>query len=73
MIMGDQPQRHIHYVKTTFGQKLFYIGAGALLYWFAFANGCDKTKAYFSRVSRATPAVAEGYYQTFVEEPLQRR
>ncbi len=52
--MGEV-QRHIHYERTSFTKKLFYVGMGAALYWFAFAGGCQKTKAFYSHAMENTP------------------
>lgn len=54
IIMGDV-QRHIHYERTPFMKKMFYVGVGAALYWFAFAGGCQKTKALYSHAMENTP------------------
>jgi hypothetical protein len=48
-------QRHIHYERTPFVRKLFYIGLGAALYWTAFAGGCSKAKSLCAHAMENPP------------------
>lgn len=50
-------QRHVHYERTPFMRKLFYVGIGAALYWFAFAGGCEKAKAFYMHTRETSHAV----------------
>lgn len=54
-------QRHVHYVKVPFMSKLFYVGVGALLCYFAYAGGCSKVKSMLNRQS-AAPSVTQCAY-----------
>lgn len=64
--MAD-PQRHVHYTKTTFGQKLFYVGLGALIYWLSASGGCQKAKSYLNEKIRR-PAIERS--QSGLEQKL---
>jgi len=44
--MGEQ--KHVHYTKPTFGQKVLYAGIGFGIYWLTFAGGCEKVKQYMN-------------------------
>lgn len=54
-------QRHVHYTKVPFLSKMFYVGVGALIYWMAAGNGCNRVKAFTSHAMENTP-VQNMYY-----------
>jgi hypothetical protein len=53
--MMSDDQKHIHYTKTSFWGKMFYIAAGAALYWMAFNGGCEKVKSFSSHAMENAP------------------
>jgi len=55
-------QRHIHYERTPFTRKLFYIGMGAALYWFMFSDGCSKAKSLCSNAMDNAPEQIQRIY-----------
>jgi hypothetical protein len=57
-------QRHVHYTKVPFSSKLFYIGVGAALYYFAFAGGCQKAKAANEQASIPNLPVSGSYQKS---------
>jgi hypothetical protein len=52
--MGDV-QRHVHYERTPFARKLFYVGLGMAAYWFMFAGGCHKAKSLCANAMENPP------------------
>ena len=54
-------QKHIHYVKTPFFQKLFYVCVGLVIYHFAFAGGCDKVRKYTAHATNTVESVKTMY------------
>lgn len=63
-------QRHVHYTKVPFSSKLFYIGVGAALYYFAFAGGCQKAKAANEQAAIPNPPVSGSYQNQTAKEKI---
>ena len=61
--MGDV-QRHVHYERTPFARKLFYVGLGMAAYWFMFAGGCHKAKSLCAHAMENAPAQVQQLYSS---------
>lgn len=59
--MGDV-QRHVHYERTPFARKLFYVGLGMAAYWFMFAGGCHKAKSLCAHAMENAPEQVQQLY-----------
>jgi hypothetical protein len=65
-------QRHVHYTKVPFSSKLFYIGVGVAIYYFAFAGGCQKAKAANEQAAVPNPPVSGSYQNQTTKEKIDQ-
>ena len=65
-------QRHVHYTKVPFSSKLFYIGVGVAIYYFAFAGGCQKAKAANEQAAVPNPPVSGSYQNQTTKQKIDQ-